>query len=56
MEEGDKLKVVKTVRFSKNGLKQLDALVKFKGLTRSDVIRQAIHNEHVELKNARLIK
>ena len=56
MKEGDKLQVVTPVRFSKNGLRDLDKMVKFTGLTRSDVIRQAIHNQYVKLKVAGVIK
>lgn len=56
MKDGDKLQVVTPVRFSKNGLRDLDKLVKFTGLNRSDVIRQAVANEYVNLKTAGLIK
>ena len=56
MKDGDKLQVVTPVRFSKNGLRDLDKLVKFTGLNRSDVIRQAIHNQYEELKAAGVIK
>ena len=44
------------VRFTKYGEVQLSALVKFHGTTRSDVIRQLVHNEYESLKGAKVIK
>ena len=44
------------VRFSKAGLSRLDKLTRFHGTTRSDVIRQLVHNEYESLKGAKVIK